>query len=77
MSLGTPHLSLAGFERLTPLIAAVVPARGVTIYISTGRDVLREVEARGWLPAYGGRDRVVVDTCTYITRILAARAPRP
>ena len=43
VSLGTPHLSLAGFERLTPLIAAVVPARGVTIYVSTGRGVLREV----------------------------------
>jgi predicted aconitase len=75
VSLGTPHLSLAGFERLTPLIAAVAPARGVSIYISTGRDVLREVEARGWLPAYERPlIQLVVDTCTYITRILPAGA---
>jgi predicted aconitase len=72
VSVGTPHLSVAEFERLTPLLAATKPAPGVTIHVSTGRDVLREVEARGWLPAYE-RDgiRLVVDTCTYITPILA------
>jgi predicted aconitase len=71
ISLGTPHLSLAAFARLTPLLAAVTPAPGVTIYVSTGRDVLRQVEARGWLPAYERPGvQLVVDTCTYITPIL-------
>ena len=75
VSLGTPHLSLAGFERLTPLIQAIVPALGVTVYVSTGRDVLREVEARGWLPAYERRGiQLVVDTCTYVTPILPPAA---
>lgn len=71
VSLGTPHLSIAGFKRLTPLLAAVRPAPGVTVYVSTGRDVLREVEARGWLAVYERSGvQVVVDTCTYITPIL-------
>ena len=71
VSLGTPHLSIAGFERLTPLLAAARPAPGVTVYVSTGRDVLREVEARGWLAVYQRSGvQVVVDTCTYITPIL-------
>lgn len=71
VSLGTPHLSLAGFARLTPLLAAVSPAPGVTIHVSTGRDVLREVETRGWLPVYERPGiQLVVDTCTYITPIL-------
>ena len=75
VSLGTPHLSIAGFERLTPLIAAVEPAPGVTIYVSTGRDVLREVEARGWLAAYRRPGiQLVVDTCTYVTPILPRAA---
>jgi predicted aconitase len=75
VSLGTPHLSLAGFERLTPLLAATRPAPGVTISISTGRDVLREVEGRGWLAAYERPGiQLVVDTCTYITPILAPGA---
>jgi predicted aconitase len=71
VSLGTPHLSLAGFERLTPLLAATRPAPGVTIWISTGRNVLRDVESRGWLSIYERPGvQVVVDTCTYITPIL-------
>ncbi len=75
VSLGTPHLSLEGFARLTPLLAATRPARGVTIYVSTGRDVVRQVEARGWLPAYERPGiELVVDTCTYITPILPAGA---
>lgn len=72
MSIGTPHLSLAGFERLTPMLAATRIHPDVTFYVSTGRDVLLEVEERGWLPVYRAPGiRLVVDTCTYITPILA------
>jgi predicted aconitase len=71
VSVGTPHLSLAGFERLTPMLAATRIHPDVTFYVSTGRDVLREVEAQGWLAVYRAAGiRLVVDTCTYITPVL-------
>jgi predicted aconitase len=70
VSLGTPHLSLAEFERLTPLVAALEPP-AVPLYVSTGRGVLAEVEARSWADAYRQAGiQFVVDTCTYITPIL-------
>ncbi len=72
VSVGTPHLSLAGFERLTPMLAATRIHPDVTFYVSTGRDVLRAAEDRGWLPVYRAPGiRLVVDTCTYITPVLA------
>jgi len=71
VSLGTPHLSLAEFERLTPLLAATQPATGVTVYVSTGRGVVAEIEARGWDEVYRRPGiQLVADTCTYITPIL-------
>jgi predicted aconitase len=70
VSLGTPHLSLAEFERLTPLVVAMErPA--VPLFVSTGRGVLAEVESRGRTEAYRRAGiQFVVDTCTYITPIL-------
>ncbi|MDQ3554129.1 MAG: aconitase X catalytic domain-containing protein [Chloroflexota bacterium] len=71
VSVGTPHLSVAGFERLTPMLAGTRIHPDVTFYVSTGRDVLAEVEARGWLAVYRAAGiRLVVDTCTYITTVL-------
>jgi hypothetical protein len=74
VSLGTPHFSLTEFERLMPLIEKTRIATGLDFYISTGRDVLAEVRARGWL---GIIERagitIVTDTCTYITPILRHR----
>ena len=70
-SLGTPHFSLAEFERLVPLLEGFRLHPGVSLYVSTGRDVLSEVEARGWLPALKSAGvTIVTDTCTYITPIL-------
>jgi hypothetical protein len=46
----------------------------VDLFISTGRDVLAEVERRGWLSflqATGAR--MVTDTCTYITPIMRVK----
>ena len=71
VSLGTPHLSLAEFERLTPLLADTPPATGLAVYVSTGRGVAAEIEARGWGEVYRRPGiQLVVDTCTYITPIL-------
>ena len=75
VSVGTPHLSVSGFERLTPMLAATRIHPDVTFFVSTGRDVLREVEERGWLAAYRAAGiRLVVDTCTYITPVLDPEA---
>jgi predicted aconitase len=69
VSLGTPHFSIAEFDRLMPLI------RGhqlkVDLYINTGRGVFAELQARGWdreLQHQGVT--IVVDTCTYVTSIM-------
>jgi predicted aconitase len=71
VSLGTPHLSLAGFARLLALLDGVRVHPDVRLYVSTGRDILREVQARGWLPHLDQAGiQIVVDTCTYITPIL-------
>jgi predicted aconitase len=71
VSLGTPHFSLAEFEALMPLLDGIRVNPRVDLFISTGRDVLSEVERRGWLShirAAGAR--IVTDTCTYITPIM-------
>lgn len=69
VSLGTPHFSLAEFERLMPLLDGPRPA--VDLYVNTGREVMTAVRARGWedrLKAAGVT--VVLDTCTYVTAIM-------
>lgn len=69
VSLGTPHFSVAEFERLIPLLDGPAPAVG--LYVNTGREVMAEVGARGWeerLNAAGVT--VVLDTCTYVTAIM-------
>lgn len=71
VSVGTPHASVAELDRLRGLFAAAGAASRVPFYVSTGRDVLDEVERRGWgeeLAAAGVR--LVADTCTYITPVL-------
>jgi predicted aconitase len=71
VSLGTPHFSLAEFEALVALLDGVKLHPGVDVYVSTGRDVLADVERRGWLVALERAGvQVVTDTCTYITPII-------
>jgi predicted aconitase len=71
VSVGTPHFSLQEFDRMTPLIEGIRFDPDVAVYVSTSRDILAEVEARGWLAAYQRAGiQFVVDTCTYITPIL-------
>jgi hypothetical protein len=74
VTLGTPHFSLAEFEALMPLLHGIRVHPRVDLFISTGRDVLAEVERRGWLSflqATGAR--MVTDTCTYITPIMRVK----
>jgi predicted aconitase len=72
VSLGTPHMSLAEFERLMPLLEGLRLHPGVGLYVSTGRDVLSEVRSRGWLHFLESAGATIVtDTCTYVTPILA------
>lgn len=67
--LGTPHFSLAEFERLLPLAEA--GASRVPVYVNTGRAVLGELEARGWIgPLRRAGIVLVIDTCTYVTAIV-------
>jgi predicted aconitase len=69
--LGTPHFSRAEWDRLLPLLRAHAPAKGVPIYVNTGRATLADLEADGSLDgcaAFGLK--VVADTCTYVTSIL-------
>jgi len=73
VALGTPHFSLAEFARLRTLISGE-PAR-VKIWINTGRATLEILRAQGLdaeLADFGVK--FVVDTCTYVTPILDARA---
>jgi len=71
VSLGTPHMSIDGFGQLMPLLDGVQVDRDVEFYVNTGRDVLTEVEGRGWLDRLERAGvQVVTDTCTYVTPIL-------
>ena len=71
VSVGTPHFSIAEFARLTPLLERHPIGGGVAFFVSTNRQVLAEVQARGWLDAYRRSGvKLVVDTCTYVTPIL-------
>jgi predicted aconitase len=69
VSLGTPHFSEAEFAALVPLLEGLRPR--VPVYVSTGRHVLEQIRAKGWLgPIEGAGVQVVVDTCTYVTPIM-------
>jgi predicted aconitase len=69
VSVGTPHFSESEFERLQSLLDRRTVR--VPFYVSTGRDVLARVEARGWLDALEASGvTLVTDTCTYVTPIL-------
>ncbi len=71
VNLGTPHYSVAQLGRLVEVLGDRRVHEGVAVYASTGRDVLHEVELRGWadrLTAAGVQ--LVTDTCTYFTSII-------
>ncbi len=74
VSVGTPHYSIAEFERLRSLLAGRTVSADIEFFASTGRDTLARIDANGWadeLQAQGVR--IVTDTCTYVTPILTGR----
>lgn len=74
ISLGTPHYSVSEFERVVSLLAGRRIAEGFEAYISTGRDVLTELQFRGWARILEQAGvQIVTDTCTYITPIIENR----
>ena len=71
VSLGTPHFSLTELRRLVDLLEGAPVHPDVECYVSTARDVLADVEARGWVETLEAAGvRIVTDTCTYVTPIM-------
>ncbi|MFM2422846.1 MAG: hypothetical protein RL291_1376 [Pseudomonadota bacterium] len=69
--LGTPHFSLAEWQRLDRVVAQQRPSGRVPIYVNTGRATLEAITTSGLLARlepFGVR--AVADTCTYIVPIL-------
>lgn len=69
--LGTPHFSRAEWNRMLPLLRDIAPARGIPIYVNTGRATLQELQDEGSLEGTKAFNLITVtDTCTYLTPIL-------
>jgi predicted aconitase len=69
VSLGTPHFSVAEFERLMPMIETDQPR--IPVYINTNRQSFEAIRLRGWdirLTELGVT--LVIDTCTYVTAVM-------
>ena len=72
VAVGTPHLSIEGFEALRALLGGSPDPLAVELVATTSRRVLEEVRARGWdgeLERMGVR--FVTDTCSYLSPVLA------
>ncbi len=71
VSLGTPHYSVAEFDHLLEVLGNRRVHPDVAVYASTGRDILCEIQLRGWVERLASAGvQVVTDTCTYITPII-------
>jgi predicted aconitase len=74
VSIGTPHCSARGFERLAALVAEVTFA--VPFFVNTGRADLETAEREGWAETVRAAGATIVtDTCTYLTPIIRGDAP--
>jgi predicted aconitase len=72
--LGTPHMSAREVARVLELLDGRRVHPDVAFYVSTGRDVLADLRARGDDAALRRAGvRVVVDTCTYFAPFLRVR----
>jgi predicted aconitase len=71
VSIGTPHFSMAEFERLVGALDGERVHPRVGLYVNTGRAVLAEAQRRDWLGILERAGvRVVTDTCTYLTPLM-------
>jgi predicted aconitase len=72
VSVGTPHFSVEELRTLLELLDGRGVADGLGFFVSTNRQTLQEVAPLGWANRLEQAGvRLVVDTCTYITPILA------
>ncbi|MEM9405543.1 MAG: aconitase X catalytic domain-containing protein [Acidobacteriota bacterium] len=74
VALGSPHFSLAEFERLVPLVEENPPSDRVEFVVCTHRLALAALEEKGWLERL--RDvgvKVIVDTCVVVAPMLRQR----
>jgi predicted aconitase len=75
VSVGTPHFSIAEFATFRELLGGRTVSDRVECYASTGRDVLAVLMTRGWADELTRAGvRIVTDTCTYVTPIVAPGA---
>ena len=72
VNLGTPHYSARQIARLGALLGGRRVHERVTLYVNTGRDVLRSARQVAYLEGLGVV--FVVDTCTYVTPIIEDRS---
>jgi predicted aconitase len=71
VSLGTPHYSVAEFERLVELLGDRRVDDDVACFVNTARAVLHEIALRGWVDRLESAGvQIVTDTCTYITPVM-------
>lgn len=71
IALGSPHFSLAEFEKLLPLIEKYPPHRNVDFIVCTNRLALGTLQKQGWLDQLKSANvRVIVDTCVVVTPIV-------
>jgi len=74
VSVGTPHFSVGEFEALHSSIDGAQVHPSVDLFVSTGRDVLGEVDRLGLLaPLREAGVTIVTDTCTYVKPIIERR----
>lgn len=75
VALGSPHFSLAEFERLLPLVEDSPPSEHVEFVVCTHRLALAALEQRGWLDRLQQVGvKVIVDTCVVVAPMLRKRA---
>ncbi len=71
VSLGTPHFSLAEFQRLSELVNRFDGKPKTDFYVNTSRYILWQLEETGTANEFEKRGiQIVVDTCTYITPVM-------
>ncbi len=71
ISVGTPHFSVAEFEKLAELVSGIALHPDVEFYVNTGRGELAQAAAAGYLdPIRRAGIEIVTDTCAYVTPIM-------
>jgi predicted aconitase len=77
VALGTPHFSMAEFERLRTLLADRKIALGLTMIITTGRAIRQELADKGWLQDFIAQGLTIAnDVCTYYNPVVGALTGR-